>query len=98
MEPGEDVYTGEIIGLNSRESDIDINVCKGKHLTNMRSANADIKTVLTPAMKMSLEQALDFIEEDELLEVTPKSFRLRKKFLTKLDRVRNERKLHARNA
>jgi len=95
VDPGEEVYQGQIVGLNSRESDIDINVCKGKHLTNMRASNSDIKTVLTPATKMSLEQALDFIEDDELLEVTPTALRLRKKLLTKIDRVRNERKQRA---
>ena len=95
IEPGEDVYEGMIVGLNSRESDIDMNVTKGKHLTNTRSANKDMKITLTPAVKMSLEQALDFIEEDELLEVTPKSLRLRKMFLSKLDRVRSARKQHS---
>jgi GTP-binding protein len=91
IEPNEDVYEGMIIGLNSREADMDINVIKGKHLTNTRSANKDIKTVLTPAYKMSLEQALDFIEDDELLEVTPASLRMRKRFLTKIDRVKFKR-------
>jgi GTP-binding protein len=91
IEPGEDVYEGMIIGLNNRESDIDMNITKGKHLTNTRSANKDSKTTLTPAYKMSLEQALDFLEEDELLEVTPVSLRLRKKMLTKVDRVRYQR-------
>jgi GTP-binding protein len=91
IEPGEDVYEGMIIGLNSRENDIDMNITKGKHLTNTRSANKDIKIALTPALKMSLEQALDFIEEDELVEVTPKSIRLRKKLLTRIDRVRYQR-------
>jgi GTP-binding protein len=91
IEPNEDVYEGMIIGLNSRESDMDINVIKGKHLTNTRSANKDIKTVLTPAYKMSLEQALDFIESDELLEVTPLSLRMRKRYLSKIDRVKFKR-------
>ena len=92
VDPGTPVYAGMIIGLNSRNDDIEINVAKGKHLTNMRSANADIAIALTPPLKMSLEQYLDFLEEDELLEVTPKSLRLRKKLLSKLDRVRDERK------
>ena len=91
IDPGTPVYEGMIIGLNSRGEDIEINVAKGKHLTNMRSANADIAIALTPPLKMSLEQYLDFLEEDELLEVTPKSLRLRKKFLSKLDRVRAKR-------
>ncbi len=92
VDPGEEVYEGMIVGLTTREKDIDINVTKGKHLTNTRAASADIKTVLTPATKLSLEQALDFIEDDELLEVTPTSLRLRKKYLGKLERVRFERK------
>ena len=91
IDPGIPVYAGMIIGLNSRGDDIEINVAKGKHLTNMRSANADIAIALTPPLKMSLEQYLDFLEEDELLEVTPKNLRLRKKFLSKLDRVRAAR-------
>ncbi len=91
IEPGEDVYEGMIIGLNSRDMDIDMNITKGKHLTNTRSANKDSKTTLTPAYKMSLEQALDFLEDDELLEVTPVSLRLRKKVLNKTDRVKSQR-------
>ncbi|MBI4096756.1 MAG: translational GTPase TypA [Candidatus Levybacteria bacterium] len=91
VDPGTPVYAGMIIGLNSRGDDIEINVAKGKHLTNMRSANADIAIALTPPLKMSLEQYLDFLEEDELLEVTPKSLRLRKKFLSRIDRVRATR-------
>lgn len=92
IEPGEEVYEGMIVGMGTRESDVELNVCKGKHLTNTRAASADIKAVLTPATKQSLEQALDFIQDDELLEITPKSLRLRKKFLTRLDRVRYSRK------
>lgn len=92
IEPGEEIYEGMIIGLGTRENDVELNVCKGKHLTNMRSANADIKTVLTPAYKMSLEQALDFIQDDELLEITPLSIRLRKRYLNKLERTRNDRR------
>ena len=91
VDPGTAVYEGMIIGLNTRVDDIEINVAKGKHLTNMRAANSDIAIALTPALKMSLEQYLDFLEDDELLEVTPKSLRLRKKFLSKLDRVRAAR-------
>ncbi|EKD65224.1 MAG: hypothetical protein ACD_50C00153G0021 [uncultured bacterium] len=91
IEPGTPVYEGMIIGQNSRNEDIDINVTKEKKQTNMRASTADASVVLTPPVKMSLEQYLDFLEEDELLEVTPKSLRLRKKYLTKLDRVRHER-------
>ncbi|TSC88149.1 MAG: GTP-binding protein [Microgenomates group bacterium Gr01-1014_16] len=93
IEPGEEVYEGMIVGMGTRENDVELNVCKGKHLTNTRAASADIKTVLTPAVKMSLEQALEFINDDELLEITPKNLRFRKKFLTKLDRIRQNRKV-----
>lgn len=91
IDPGTPVYEGMIIGLNSRSDDIEINVAKGKHLTNMRSSTSDIAIALTPPLKMSLEQYLDFLEDDELLEVTPKNLRLRKKNLSKLDRVRAAR-------
>lgn len=73
------VYAGQIIGLNKRGDDMEINVCKAKHLTNMRSSSSDGVVQLTPPTILSLEQCLDFIENDELLEVTPKSLRLRKK-------------------
>lgn len=88
VEPSDAIYEGMIIGLNSRDSDMEINVCKDKHLTNTRAANKDMRIAITPAVKMSLEQALDFLEDDELLEITPQSIRLRKKFLAKMDRVR----------
>ena len=70
---------------------VKINVAKGKKLTNMRSSTSDIAIALTPPLKMSLEQYLDFLEEDELLEVTPENLRLRKKLLTQLDRIRERR-------
>jgi GTP-binding protein len=89
--PGVPVYQGMIIGLNRRQEDIDINCVKGKRLNNIHSANADIAVNLDPPMIMSLEQSLDFIEEDELLEVTPENLRLRKKFLAPVDRVRAKR-------
>lgn len=92
IDPGEEVYEGMIIGLGTRDSDVELNVCKGKHLTNMRSSGADIKIALTPALRMSLEQALDFIQDDELLEVTPVSIRLRKRYLDKTERLKNQRK------
>ncbi len=91
VEPGENVYEGMIIGFNSRRDDIEINVAKGKKLTNMRASNSDISTILVPPLKMSLEQYLDFIEADELLEITPKSLRPRKRYLSKIDRVRAQR-------
>lgn len=89
--PGETVYEGMILGENSRFMDVDINITKSKKLTNMHSENADIAVQLDPPVRMSLEQCLDYIQEDELLEITPESLRLRKKHLTKIDRVRAER-------
>ena len=79
--PGVEVYEGMVVGVSARDFDIEVNVCKGKKLTNVRSENADIAIALTPPIQLSLEQALDFIADDELLEVTPKSLRLRKKVL-----------------
>lgn len=87
--PGVEVYAGMIVGLNNRMDDMEINVCKAKHLTNMRSKSSDGTVQLTPHTELSLEQSIDFIEDDELLEVTPKSLRLRKKYLDA-----NERKRH----
>lgn len=81
VNPGEKVYGGEVIGLNNRSEDLEINVCKTKHLTNMRSSSSDGIVQITPATILSLEQCLDFIENDEMLEVTPKNLRLRKKEL-----------------
>lgn len=81
IHPAEKVYAGQIIGLNNRQEDMEINVCKAKQLTNMRSKSSDGAVQLTPPTIFSLEQCLDFIENDELLEVTPKNLRLRKKEL-----------------
>jgi len=86
--PNEDVYEGQIVGLRPVENDLELNVCKGKQLTNFRSAGNDEAIVLTPATKYSIEECLDFVEEDELIDVTPKAVRLRKKYLTKLERTR----------
>jgi len=88
--PAEQVYAGQIIGLNTRREDIEINVCKAKHLTNMRSKSSDGVVQLTPPTVFSLEQCLDFIENDELLEVTPKSLRLRKRELDPIKRKRTK--------
>ena len=79
--PGEKVYSGMVIGQNGKTDDIEVNVCKTKHLTNTRSSSADEALRLTPPRVLSLEQALDFIDTDELLEITPKSLRIRKKIL-----------------
>ena len=81
VEPGTEVYTGMVVGENSREQDMDVNVCKQKHLTNVRSATADIGVRLDPPRVLSLEEALEQVADDELVEVTPKSIRLRKKYL-----------------
>jgi GTP-binding protein len=90
IHPQTQVYQGMIVGLNSRENEIDINVTKSKNLTNVRAAGSDDALNLTPPTIFSLEQALDFLEDDELLEVTPKSLRLRKKYLNPNDRKRSK--------
>jgi GTP-binding protein len=89
INPGEEVYEGMIVGINAKDEDISVNVCKGKKLTNMRSKSSDGVLQLAPATKLSLEQSLDFLENDELLEITPSALRLRKKHLTELERKRN---------
>jgi len=89
IEPGTQVYEGMIVGLNSRLQDIPVNVCKEKKRTNVRSSTSDIAVKLTPPLKMSLEQAIDFVNRDELVEVTPKNIRLRKKLLTYSQRLRS---------
>jgi len=86
--PAEKVYAGQIVGLNRRGDDMEINVCKAKHLTNMRSSSSDGTVQLTPPTILSLEQCIDFLEKDELLEVTPKSLRLRKRELDPTKRKR----------
>ncbi|HSX40428.1 MAG TPA: translational GTPase TypA [Candidatus Saccharimonadales bacterium] len=92
IDPGTKVYEGMIVGLHARGEDIEINVTKEKKQTNMRASTSDVSLgALTPATKMSLEQSIDFLEDDELLEVTPLNLRLRKKYLSKLNRVRNSR-------
>ena len=88
--PGTTVYQGMVVGMYNRQGDLDINVCRGKQLTNMRSSSSDGTIQLTPYTDLSLEQSIDFIENDELLEVTPKSLRLRKKFLDPNQRKRNK--------
>ncbi|MBQ8631990.1 MAG: translational GTPase TypA [Lachnospiraceae bacterium] len=89
--PGEKVYSGMVVGQNGKTEDVEINVCKKKQLTNTRSSSADEALRLTPPRILSLEQALEFIETDELLEVTPKSLRIRKKILDPLMRKRANR-------
>lgn len=90
--PTEGVYEGQIVGLRPVTGDLEINVCKGKQLTNMRSAGNDEAIILAPPVRYSIEESLDFIEDDELIDITPKMVRLRKKYLSKVDRVRQSRK------
>jgi GTP-binding protein TypA/BipA len=95
VSPGEEVYEGMIVGENSRADDLDVNAVKEKHLTNMRSSTADVLVRLVPARKLSLDQALEFLREDECVEVTPNSVRLRKLELDKNDRVKATRRAKA---
>jgi GTP-binding protein len=92
VSPGEAVYVGMILGEHSRESDLDVNPIKEKKLTNIRAAGKDEAMLLTPPIRMSLEQALAYIEDDELVEVTPGAIRLRKRYLDPHERKRNEKK------
>jgi GTP-binding protein len=92
VEPGERVYKGMVLGENAREGDINVNITKEKKLTNIRSSTSDIAVQLLPVRRMSLEQALEWIAEDEMLEVTPKSLRLRKRLLTAKERARGARR------
>jgi GTP-binding protein len=92
IEPGDKVYSGMVIGQSGKSEDIELNVCKTKHLTNTRSSGADEALRLVPPKVMSLEQAIEFIGEDELIEVTPKSLRLRKKILNTELRLKEEAK------
>ena len=89
--PGVKVYSGMVIGQNAKSEDIEVNVCKRKQLTNTRSSSADDALRLSPPKVLSLEQALEFIETDELLEVTPESLRIRKKILDPTVRMRSKR-------
>jgi len=88
---GVEVYEGQVVGIHSRDNDLTVNVLKGKQLTNVRSSGTDEAQVLTPAIKMTLEQALEFIDNDELVEVTPENIRIRKKSLKENERKREGR-------
>lgn len=90
VEPGEDIYEGQVIGENSRRDDIAVNITKMKKMSNVRSSGADDKAKIFPAIKFSLEEALEYIQKDEFVEVTPKFIRLRKIYLTEADRKRNK--------
>ena len=91
MGPQEKVYEGQIIGEHSRENDLNVNPGKGKKLTNLRASGSDENVILTPYTRLSLENCIEFINDDELVEITPKSIRLRKRFLTEVDRRRSLR-------
>lgn len=91
IDPGTQVYEGMIVGLNSRPTDLAVNVCKEKKMTNIRSSTSDIAVRLTPALKFSLEESMDFIASDELVEITPKNIRLRKRLLTMNERARSKK-------
>ena len=91
VEPGEELYEGMIIGIHSRDNDLVVNPLKGKQLTNMRASGSDENVILTPPIQMTLERALEFIDDDELVEVTPNHIRLRKRYLKENDRKRAER-------
>ena len=90
VDPNEDIYEGQVIGENSRGDDMTVNVTKTKKLTNVRASGSDDKAKIVPAIKFSLEEALEYIQKDEYVEVTPKSLRLRKIFLKETDRKRNK--------
>jgi len=88
VEPGEEIYAGQVVGEHTRERDLNVNICKTKKLTNVRASGSDEKIILPPAVKFSLEEALEYIREDELVEVTPHFMRIRKVLLDPLDRKR----------
>lgn len=92
VSPGDEVYEGMIVGENSRDNDLMVNVTKGKQLTNIRAAGSDENIILTPPRRFTLEQAIDYIENDELIEVTPDTIRMRKRYLLENDRKRFEKK------
>ena len=92
VDPGDKVYVGLILGEHSRESDLDVNPIKEKKLTNVRASGKDEAMLLIPPRRMSLEQAIAYIEDDELVEVTPSAVRLRKRYLDPSERKRNEKK------
>ena len=91
VEHGDEVYEGQIIGIHTRDNDLVVNALKGKKLTNMRASGSDEKIIMTPPLRLSLEQALEFINDDELVEITPKFIRVRKRFLTENARKKSGR-------
>ncbi len=95
VEPGVDVYEGQVVGIHTRDNDLVVNVLRGKKLTNMRAAGSDENIILTPPIRLTLESALEFINDDELVEVTPASIRVRKRFLKEHERKRSGRESSA---
>ena len=91
--PGVSVYEGMVVGENARGQDMPINVCKKKHLTNIRSARGDMEIRLTPPRQMSLDEAIEYLADDELLEVTPESYRIRKRILDTEERGKQTKKI-----
>lgn len=90
VSPGDEVYEGMVVGEQNRENDLLVNVIKGKQLTNVRASGTDEHIVLTPSRKFTLEQAIDYVQDDELIEVTPDAIRLRKRYLTENERKRSK--------
>ena len=87
------MYEGMVVGEYSRDTDLAVNVCKKKHLTNMRASGADMEIRLTPPRSMSLDEAIEYLSDDELLEVTPENFRIRKRILSTDDRGKQSKKI-----
>ena len=88
VSPGDEVYEGMVVGEHNRDNDLLVNVIKGKQLTNVRASGSDENIILTPARTFNLEQAIDFVQDDELVEITPHLIRLRKRHLTENERKR----------
>jgi GTP-binding protein len=95
VEPGDEVYEGMVVGENSRSDDLDVNAVREKHLTNMRSSTSDVLVRLVPPKKLSLDQAFEFLREDECVEVTPHFVRVRKLHLSQVDRTKAARRAKA---
>lgn len=91
VEPGAEVYEGQIVGIHSRDNDLVVNALRAKKLTNMRASGSDENVILTPPVRLTLEQSLEFINDDELVEVTPESIRVRKRFLKEHERKRSSK-------
>ena len=94
VSPGDSVYEGQIVGMNARSDDMVVNPCRAKKATNMRAAGSDDTIKITPARTFTLEEALEFIDDDELVEVTPQDIRIRKKILTELERRKAYNRAH----